>query len=120
MIAQLQRRRLFPAIETGTCAELVNLISANFVPLAAGAKLDGASVYQALEQQKCDGTAGVPTVFLNLLEYMAAEKKRLSHLKLMTVGGAACPPRIIENFMRYNIWLTGVKKCGSMGCRHPV
>ena len=67
----------------------------------AGANLDGASVYQALEQQKCDGTAGVPTVFLNLLEYMAVEKKRLRHLKLMTVGGAACPPRIIENFMRY-------------------
>ena len=62
--------------------------------------MDGASVFHALEQHKCNGTAGVPTIFLNLLEYMAAEKKRLSHLKLLQIGGAACPPTLIEDFGR--------------------
>ena len=68
-----------------------------------GPRLDGESVYKALEEFKCDSTAAVPTVFLNLLDYMAAENKQLHHMKMMRVGGAACPAKIVTKFSRYII-----------------
>ena len=39
-----------------------------------GAKLDGASVYELLSTEKVTYTAGVPTVWLMLLQYMEANK----------------------------------------------
>lgn len=66
----------------------------------AGPNLDGASVYNALEDFQVGGTAGVPTVFLGLLEYMAANNKKLHYLKVAAVGGAACPPKILQKFDR--------------------
>ena len=65
--------------------------------------MDGESVYRALEEFKCDSTAAVPTVFLNLLDYMAAEKKQLHHMKMLRVGGAACPPKLVTKFSRYRL-----------------
>ena len=79
-----------------SCSECVQGIC----HMPAGARLDGASVYAALEEHKCNGTAGVPTIFLNLLEHMAAEKKKLSHLKLVQIGGAACPSTLITSFVK--------------------
>ncbi len=66
----------------------------------AGPNLDGPSVYNALEDFQVNGTAGVPTVFLGLLEYMASHNKKLHYLKMAAVGGAACPPKILERFDR--------------------
>ena len=67
----------------------------------AGPKLDGESVYNTLEDFQVDNTAGVPTVFLGLLEYMASNKARkLNHLKTAIVGGAACPRKIFDAFDR--------------------
>ena len=49
------------------------------------------------------GAAGVPTVFLGLLDYMAANKARkLQYLQTVTVGGAACPRKIFDAFDRYS------------------
>ena len=64
----------------------------------AGPGLDGASVYNMLEDFRVGATAGVPTVFLGLLEHMAAQNKKLHYLKMAAIGGAACPPKIIEKF----------------------
>ena len=50
-----------------------------------------------------NGTAGVPTVFLGLLDYMAKNNKKLNYLKVAAVGGAACPPNIIQGFDRYAV-----------------
>lgn len=71
----------------------------------AGPRLDGKSVYEALERFKCDSTAAVPTVFLNLLDYMAAENKQLQHMRMLRVGGAACPPKLVTKFSRCSIAL---------------
>lgn len=67
----------------------------------AGPNLDGASVYNALEDFQVNGTAGVPTVFLGLLDYMATNNKRLNYLKVAAVGGAACPPKVLQKFDRF-------------------
>ena len=68
--------------------------------IGAGPNLDGASVYNALEDFRVNGTAGVPTVFLGLLDYMATNNKKLNYLKVAAVGGAACPPKVLEKFDR--------------------
>ena len=57
-------------------------------------------MYNALEDFQVNGTAGVPTVFLGLLDYMATNNKKLNYLKMAAVGGAACPPKVLEKFDR--------------------
>ena len=63
-----------------------------------GGKLDGASVFQLLEEERVSCTAAVPTVWLGLLQYLEAEQKKLSTLKRVLVGGAACPRIVMEKF----------------------
>lgn len=61
-----------------------------------GPYLDGDALYQLLESERCTLSAGVPTIFLGLLTYLQEHRKKLSTLKLITIGGAACPPLLIE------------------------
>ena len=71
--------------------------------IGAGPNLDGASVFNALEDFQVTGVAGVPTVFLGLLDYMATNNKKLNYLKMAAVGGAACPPKVLEKFDRCDL-----------------
>jgi fatty-acyl-CoA synthase len=43
-------------------------------------------------------SAGVPTVWLGLLNYMKEQKLRFSTLKRVVIGGSACPPAMIRSF----------------------
>ena len=61
-----------------------------------GPGLDGASLYELLETERVDSASGVPTVWLNLINYMKQNKLKLSTLKVTTIGGAACPAAIIR------------------------
>jgi fatty-acyl-CoA synthase len=61
-----------------------------------GPGLDGASLYELLENERVDSASGVPTVWLNLINYMKQNKLKLSTLKVTTIGGAACPAAIIR------------------------
>jgi acyl-CoA synthetase (AMP-forming)/AMP-acid ligase II len=63
-----------------------------------GAKLDGPSIFELLEQERVTCTAAVPTVWLGLLQYLEAENKKLSTLERVVVGGAACPRVIMQKF----------------------
>ena len=63
-----------------------------------GAKLDGASVYELLSTEKVTFTAGVPTVWLMLLQHMEKEKSKLPHLKKVVIGGSACPRAMAKTF----------------------
>ena len=38
----------------------------------------------------------VPTVCLALLQHLEATQQRLKHLRLICVGGSACPPSTIQ------------------------
>lgn len=69
-----------------------------------GAKLDGASIYDIIEQNGVTCSAAVPTVWLNLLNYLEQTGKPLSKLKRVFIGGSACPRAIIEAFeVRYGV-----------------
>jgi acyl-CoA synthetase (AMP-forming)/AMP-acid ligase II len=63
-----------------------------------GGKLDGASVYELLETEGVTCTAAVPTVWLGLMQHLESEGKKLSTLKRMVVGGAACPRVVMDKF----------------------
>jgi len=63
-----------------------------------GARMDGASIHELLESEGVSFTAAVPTVWLMLLQYLEAEKKSLSTLKRVAIGGSACPRSMIEKF----------------------
>lgn len=64
-----------------------------------GPKLDGASVYELLSTEKVTHTAGVPTVWLMLLQYMAANNVKLPDLQMVICGGSAMPRSMIKAFL---------------------
>jgi fatty-acyl-CoA synthase len=63
-----------------------------------GPKLDGASLHELFEEEGVTYTAGVPTVWLGLLDWMDAQGKSFSHLKRVVIGGSASPPIMISRF----------------------
>ena len=63
-----------------------------------GPHLDGKSLYQLFEGEGVTMSAGVPTVWLGLLNYMKENKLRFSTLKSVVIGGSACPPAMIRTF----------------------
>jgi fatty-acyl-CoA synthase len=63
-----------------------------------GQHLDGKSLFELFEAEGVTLSAGVPTVWLGLLNYMKQEGKRFSTLKSTVIGGSACPPAMIRAF----------------------
>jgi len=63
-----------------------------------GAKLDGASVYELLSTEKVTYTAGVPTVWLMLLQHMEKNNLKLPDLRVVICGGSAMPRSMIKAF----------------------
>jgi fatty-acyl-CoA synthase len=63
-----------------------------------GPKLDGASVYELLNEYKVTCSAAVPTVWLGLLQYLEATGHKLPYLERVSIGGSACPRVVIEKF----------------------
>ena len=63
-----------------------------------GQHLDGKSLHEMFESEAVTMSAGVPTVWLGLLNYMKENKLRFSTLKSTVIGGSACPPAMIRSF----------------------
>ncbi len=63
-----------------------------------GSGYDGAALYELLESENVTITAGVPTLWLGLLDYLAQSGKRLSHLERLCCGGAPPPLSMIRAF----------------------
>src|SRR6201994_1629958 len=64
-----------------------------------GPKLDGASVYELMDTEKITHTAGVPTVWLVLVQHMAANNLKLPDLEFVVCGGSAMPRSMIKAFV---------------------
>ncbi len=63
-----------------------------------GAKLDGASIYELLNDFKVTVTAAVPTVWLMLLQFLESSGSKLPYLKKVVIGGSACPRAMTQKF----------------------
>ena len=60
-----------------------------------GPKLDGASLYALIETEQVTFSAGVPTIWAGLLEYIKTNKLSFSSFKRTVIGGSTCPPSMI-------------------------
>lgn len=79
----------------------VPLVGAKLV--FAGAKLDGASLYELFEQEGVTFSAGVPTVWLGLLQYVQANKLKFSTFRRTVIGGSAAPPAMIRTLEAFDV-----------------
>jgi len=87
-----------------------------------GKDLDGKSLYQLMEAEGVTFAAGVPTVWLALLQYVEKENLKFSSLKRTVIGGSACPPAMMRTFEdKYGVvvlhaWgMTEMSPLGSVG-----
>ncbi|HEX7649429.1 MAG TPA: 3-(methylthio)propionyl-CoA ligase [Noviherbaspirillum sp.] len=63
-----------------------------------GPALDGKSIYELFEQEKVTFSAGVPTVWLGLLNYVGQNNLKFSSFRRTVIGGSACPPAMMKTF----------------------
>ncbi len=63
-----------------------------------GAALDGKSVYELMESEGVTMAAGVPTVWLGLLNHMGQQGLKFTTMRRTVIGGSACPPAMIKSF----------------------
>jgi acyl-CoA synthetase (AMP-forming)/AMP-acid ligase II len=63
-----------------------------------GPALDGKSIYELLEAEQVTMAAGVPTVWLMLLNHVKSNGLKFTHMKRTVIGGSACPPAMIRSF----------------------
>ncbi len=69
-----------------------------------GAAMDGASLYALFEGERVTLSAGVPTIWMGLLNYVKANNLKFSTFRETVIGGSACPPAMLETFERdYNV-----------------
>ena len=61
-----------------------------------GPQLDGASLYALFESERVTVSAGVPTVWLGLLDHVKRHGRRFSSLRRAVIGGSACPPSMLR------------------------
>ncbi len=71
-----------------------------------GPRLDGEGLYELFENEKVTYSAGVPTVWLGLLQYLEKTGKKLTTLKAGLSGGSALPEALIRGFEKYGVSLT--------------
>jgi fatty-acyl-CoA synthase len=83
---------------------------------------DGETLATLINEEGVTRSAGVPTVWLNLLNYLKQSGKQLPTLKQVIVGGAACPLSIMEAFDQYGVetrvgW--GMTEMSPLGSANP-
>ncbi len=91
-----------------------------------GAKLDGASVYELLNDYKVTCTGAVPTVWLLLLQHLEKTGGTLPYLERVIIGGSACPRAMIKAFEEdygvqvFHAWgMTEMSPLGTVGSIKP-
>lgn len=77
----------------------------------AGAKMvmpgnkmgDGPTLATLINDEGVTMSAGVPTVWLNLLAHLRSSGERVETLQRVVVGGSACPLSVMEEFDTYGV-----------------
>lgn len=63
-----------------------------------GRFLDGASLAGLIADERVTISAGVPTVWLGVLDHLRETGLRLPSLRRLVIGGSACPPALFDRF----------------------
>ncbi|MCR5881805.1 fatty-acid--CoA ligase [Rhizobacter sp. J219] len=61
-----------------------------------GPHLDGKSLHELFEAEKVTFSAGVPTVWLGLINHVKQNDLKFSTFKRTVIGGSACPPSMLR------------------------
>jgi fatty-acyl-CoA synthase len=64
-----------------------------------GAALDGKSLYELFEAERVTFSAGVPTVWLGLVNHVLSNGLAFSTFRRTVIGGAACPPALMDTLI---------------------
>ncbi|MER5735005.1 MULTISPECIES: long-chain fatty acid--CoA ligase [unclassified Streptomyces] len=72
--------------------------------------LQPAPLAEMIESEKPSHAAAVPTIWQGLLAEVTANPRDLSSMKQVTIGGAACPPSLMEAYDKL-----GVRLCHAWG-----
>ena len=84
-----------------------------------GPKMDAISLYELIESEGVTMTAGVPTVWMMLLQHCEKNRLRIHSLKRVIVGGSAAPERMIDQLAEHGaelrqLWgMTELSPCGT-------
>ena len=83
---------------------------------------DGATLAALINEEGVTFSAGVPTVWLGLINYLKQANLRVDTLKRVIVGGSACPLSIMEDFDTYGVetrvgW--GMTEMSPLGTTNP-
>jgi fatty-acyl-CoA synthase len=62
------------------------------------------TLQQLIEEEQVSFSAGVPTVWLGLLNYLRESGKSIDSLERVVVGGSACPLSIMEAFDQHGVY----------------
>jgi 3-(methylthio)propionyl---CoA ligase len=81
----------------GWCVPYACLIAGAKLVLP-GPRLDGSSLHELMETERVTVSAGVPTVWLGLLQFMETNGLRFSTLKRVISGGSAVPTALVARF----------------------
>ena len=63
-----------------------------------GPKLDGQSLYELIEAEQVTISAGVPTIWMMLVQHVEQQQLKFSSMKRTCVGGTAMPQALIAKF----------------------
>ena len=91
-----------------------------------GAGMDGASIFELIDNEKVELLLGVPTVWLALLQFCEKEKKVLSSVEKVVIGGSAAPMSMIREFQEkhdafvIHAWgMTEMSPMGTLNTMNP-
>ncbi len=91
-----------------------------------GPRLDGASLYELMETEKVTVSAGVPTIWLALMQHVEQNGLRFSSMRRTAVGGSAMPASLIAKFaddygveVRHGWGMTETTAVATVSCLSP-
>lgn len=65
-----------------------------------GPFMQSRDIAELIQGEKVTYTAGVPTIWIGLLNFLQTAEYNVSSLRRIPVGGAAAPPSLIENYAK--------------------
>ena len=68
-----------------------------------GGRMDGASILELIHSEGVTFSAGVPTVWLALLNHVGGATAALAPLDRVVIGGSACPDSMIRRFDEHGV-----------------
>jgi fatty-acyl-CoA synthase len=91
-----------------------------------GPGYDGKSLHELIEAEGVTASAGVPTIWLGLLQYLGEAGQRLDGMQRVLCGGSAPPPALIRAFEEdhgvefcHGWGMTETSPVGSIGILRP-